>query len=127
MHFLKNKWVVFTITSALFMAMHLANPEAVAGAEKGILPIVMSGYFFFGFAACLMVLMDDGLESAIGVHAGNNTFAALFVNYENSVLPTPSVWQIKAEPVYDSIGTIIILTVVLALLYWLKKPEPQKI
>ncbi|WP_298917630.1 CPBP family intramembrane glutamic endopeptidase [uncultured Algimonas sp.] len=116
-HWFGNKWVAFVLTSGLFTVLHLANPEAQAGAEAGNLPIVMSGYFFFGFAACLMVLIDDGLESAIGVHAGNNTFVAIFVNYENSVLPTPSVWQVQADPTSDSISTILILCVVLGLLY----------
>jgi membrane protease YdiL (CAAX protease family) len=123
-HWFGNKWVVFTLTSGLFMALHLANPEAQAGAAAGNLPIVMSGYFFFGFAMCLMVLMDDGLESAIGVHAGNNTFAAIFVNYENSVLPTPSVWQATPEPTSDAITVIIILSIVLGLLYITRKPAP---
>lgn len=122
-HWFGNKWVAFTLTSGLFMALHLANPEAQAGAAAGNLPIVMSGYFFFGFAACLMVLIDDGLESAIGVHAGNNTFAAIFINYENSVLPTPSIWQVKAEPTGDAISVIIILSIVLALLYVTRKPR----
>lgn len=124
-HWFGNKWVAFVLTSGLFMALHLANPEAQAGAEAGNLPIVMSGYFFFGFAACLMVLIDDGLESAIGVHAANNTFAAIFVNYENSVLPTPSIWQVKAEPTGDSISTIILLSVVLILLYLTRKARPD--
>lgn len=124
-HWFGNKWVAFTLTSGLFMALHLSNPEALAGAEAGNLPIVMSGYFFFGFAACLMVLIDDGLESAIGVHAGNNTFAAIFVNYENSVLPTPSIWQVKAEPTGDAITIIIILSIVLGLLYITRKPRPN--
>jgi membrane protease YdiL (CAAX protease family) len=123
-HWFGNKWVVFTLTSGLFMVLHLANPEAQAGAAAGNLPIVMSGYFFFGFAMCLMVLMDDGLESAIGVHAGNNTFAAIFVNYENSVLPTPSVWQATPEPTSDAITVIIILSIVLGLLYITRKPAP---
>ncbi|MGJ8559832.1 MAG: CPBP family intramembrane glutamic endopeptidase [Litorimonas sp.] len=126
-HWFGNKWVVFTLTSGLFMALHLANPEAKAAAEAGNLPIIMSGYFFFGFAMCLMVLIDDGLESAIGVHAGNNTFAAIFVNYENSVLPTPSVWQVKAEPTGDAITVIIILSIVLALLYITRKPRAKTI
>lgn len=120
---LKNKWVVFTLTSGLFMALHLANPEAQVGAQEGNLPLVMSGYFFFGFAACLMVLIDDGLESAIGVHAANNTFAGIFVNYENSVLPTPSIWQVKSEPNSDAISVIIILLVVLGLLWLTRKPR----
>ena len=115
--FLGNKWVAFTLTSGLFMALHLSNPEAKAGADAGILPIVMSGYFFFGFAACLMVLIDNGLESAIGVHGANNTFAAVFVNYENSVLPTPSVWQVTPNATGDAISTIIVLSVILGLLY----------
>lgn len=119
----RNKWVAFILTSLLFMAMHLANPEALSGAEAGILPIVMSGYFFFGFAACLMVWMDDGLESAIGVHAANNCFAAVFVNYENSVLPTPSVFQIQANPALDSLLTIATLSLILIGLYVLR-PKP---
>ncbi|WP_189494460.1 CPBP family intramembrane glutamic endopeptidase [Algimonas arctica] len=124
-HVFGNKWVVFTLTSGLFMALHLANPEAQAAAEAGNLPIIMSGYFFFGFAMCLMVLIDDGLESAIGVHAGNNTFAAIFVNYENSVLPTPSVWQVKPEPTGDAITVIVILSIVLVLLYITRKSRAQ--
>lgn len=125
-HCFGNKWVVFTLTSGLFMALHLANPEAQAAAAAGNLPIIMSGYFFFGFAMCLMVLIDDGLESAIGVHAGNNTFAAIFVNYENSVLPTPSIWQAKPEPTGDAITVIIILSLVLVLLYVTRKPRSDR-
>lgn len=121
----RNKWVVFTLTSGIFMALHLANPEAQAGAAAGNLPIVMSGYFFFGFAACLMVLIDDGLESAIGVHAANNTFAGVFVNYENSVLPTPSIWQVRAEPTGDAVSTILVLLVVLGLLWWTRSNRPS--
>lgn len=113
----RNKWIAFILTSLLFMSLHLANPEALKGAEAGILPIVMSGYFFFGFACCLLVLIDDGLESAIGVHAANNTFAAIFVNYENSVLPTPSVFQVKGDPKIDSVLTIITLSIIVLILY----------
>lgn len=125
-HILRSKWVAFILTSGLFMALHLANPEAQAGAEAGNLPIVMSGYFFFGFACCLMVLIDDGLESAIGVHAGNNTFAAIFVNYENSALPTPSIWQVKSEPTSDAVSVIVILMIVLVILYATRRPKREK-
>ncbi|MGB3457146.1 MAG: CPBP family intramembrane glutamic endopeptidase [Litorimonas sp.] len=121
-HWLGNKWVAFVLTSGLFTALHLSNPEALAGAQAGNLPLVMSGYFFFGFAACLMVLIDDGLESAIGVHAGNNTFAAIFVNYENSVLPTPSIWQATPNPSVDAITVILVLCIVLGLLWVTRKP-----
>ena len=119
-HWISNKWIVFTLTSLVFMALHLSNPEALKGAREGVLPIVMSGYFFFGFAACLLVMIDDGLESAIGLHAANNTFAAIFVNYEGSVLPTPSIWQTVPNPTLDTIATIIVLGIAVTILYYLK-------
>ena len=123
-HFLKSKWVVFAITSFAFMALHLSNPEALDGAASGTLPIVMSGYFFFGFAMCLVVWIDDGLETAIGIHAGNNCFAAIIMNYENSVLPTPSIFLTGTDPVKDSVSTIVVLGVLVAIIwFWRGGPK----
>ena len=121
-HILKNKWIAFMITSALFAAMHLSNPEALKGAEDGILLLTMSSYFFFGFIACIMVWMDDGLESAIGFHAGNNCFAAIFVNYEGSVLPTPSLFMATPNTVIDVPTTLLAMCVIVAILYKTRKP-----
>jgi len=121
-HILKNKWIAFIITSALFAAMHLSNPEATKGAEDGILLLTMSSYFIFGFVACLMVWMDDGLESAIGFHAANNTFAAIFVNYEGSVLPTPSLFMATPNTVIDVPTTLFATLLIAAILYKTRKP-----
>jgi membrane protease YdiL (CAAX protease family) len=121
-HILRNKWIAFIITSALFAAMHLSNPEALKGAEDGILLLTMSSYFFFGFIACIMVWMDDGLESAIGFHAGNNCFAAIFVNYEGSVLPTPSLFMATPNTVIDVPTTLLAMCVIAAILYKTRKP-----
>ena len=120
-HLLKSKWVAFVLTSLAFMGLHLSNPEALEGAASGTLPIVMSGYFFFGFAMCLIVWIDDGLETAIGIHAGNNCFAAIILNYENSVLPTPSVFLTGTDPVKDSITTVLVLTVLVAIIWWIRR------
>ena len=121
-HILKNKWVAFIITSALFASMHLSNPEALKGAEDGILLLTMSSYFFFGFIACVMVWMDDGLESAIGFHAANNTFAAIFVNYEGSVLPTPSLFMATPNTGIDVPISILAMSVITLILYKTRKP-----
>lgn len=123
-HLLKSKWIAFVLTSLAFMALHLSNPEALEGAASGSLPIVMSGYFFFGFAMCLIVWIDDGLETAIGIHAGNNCFAAIIMNYENSVLPTPSIFLTGSDPVKDAISTIIVLGVIVAII-WLWRGGPK--
>ena len=117
-HFISNKWIVFAITSAAFASMHLANPEAQSGAEQGGLMhlIVMSHYFLFGFILSVMVYFEDGLEAAIGVHAGNNLFAAMFVNYEGSVLPTPSLYLASPNPNLDipiGVGTLALIAWIL--------------
>jgi len=119
-HFLNSKWIVFAITSFAFMALHLSNPEALEGAASGTLPIVMSGYFFFGFAMCLIVWIDDGLETAIGIHAGNNCFAAVIMNYENSVLPTPSIFLTGSDPVKDAISTVVVLGILVVIIWRLR-------
>ena len=119
---LKSKWTAFVVTSLLFMAVHLANPEAREGAANGILPLVMSGYFLFGFIACLMVFVDGGLESAIGVHVANNTFAAVAVNYEGSVLPTPSLFMATPKLSVDLPTAVISLAAVTFMLYLTRKP-----
>ncbi len=116
-HLLKSKWIAFVVTSFAFMALHLSNPEALDGAASGTLPIVMSGYFFFGFAMCLIVWIDDGLETAIGIHAGNNCFAAIIMNYENSVLPTPSIFLTGTDPVKDSISTVLVLATLVGIIW----------
>ena len=117
-HLLRSKWIAFALTSLAFMALHLSNPEALEGAASGTLPIVMSGYFFFGFAMCLIVWMDDGLETAIGIHAGNNCFAAIIMNYENSVLPTPSIFLTSSDPVKDAVSTFIVLSILVAIIWF---------
>ena len=121
-HVLKNKWVAFIITSGLFAAMHLSNPEALKGAEDGLFVLTMSTYFFFGFIACVMVWMDDGLESAIGFHAANNCFAAIIVNYEGSVLPVPSLFMSTPNTVIDMPTTVLAMGIIAAILYKTRKP-----
>ena len=125
-HVFKSKWAAFAITSFAFMALHLSNPEALEGAASGTLPIVMSGYFFFGFAMCLIVWIDDGLETAIGIHAGNNCFAAIIMNYENSVLPTPSVFLTGTDPVKDSISTVLVLGALVAIIWFWRNGSKRR-
>ena len=101
--YISNPWIVFIITSLFFMALHLSNPESTSSAQKGAFMhvLTMSSYFSFGFLLCVLVYFEGGLETAIGVHVANNLFAAIFVNYEGSVLPTPSMFIAGQNPQYD--------------------------
>ena len=126
---LKNKWVAFTLSSLAFMSLHLANPEATKAASEspGIFIMTMSSYFLFGFLLSIMVDFEGGLEAAIGVHAANNLFAAIFVNYENSVLPTPSVFLAKMNTAVDVPIGISVLALVTYLVYRTRRKDVEMV
>ncbi len=125
--YIKNPWVVFTLTSAGFAALHLGNPEVTETMKEHSVFIALGGYFAFGMFASLMTLIDGGLESAIGMHAANNIFAAAIIGYDNSVLPTPTIFNIGLDSKLDTIMVIIGLSVVCFILYMTRRPlEPAK-
>lgn len=114
---IKSPWIVFFITSAGFAALHLGNPEIAKGTEQGTKWITLSAYFFFGFFACILTYIDGGLETAIGVHAANNLFAAVMMGYDHSALPTPTVFRVGFNSGLDTIITITGLSLVCAVMY----------
>jgi len=116
-HYIKYPFVVFVITSAAFASLHLGNPEVAEGTAQSSKLMAVSGYFIFGMFACLLTYIDGGLETAIGVHAANNMFAAAIVGYESSALPTPTVFRVGLNTEIDTFTTIIALSVVCAVMY----------
>lgn len=127
-HYVNNKWVVFVITSALFALLHLANPESQSGAEAGASQhlLVMGAYFMFGFLLSVIVYFEGGLEAVIGVHIANNLFVAVFVNYEGSALPTPTVFMAPASDGLTAfVSTVLYMSIIGVILYWTKEELPE--
>ena len=124
---IKTPWIVFLITSAGFAALHLGNPEIDAGAANGTKWLTLSSYFFFGIFACLLTYIDGGLETAIGVHAANNLYAAVILGYDNSALPTPTVFKIGLNANVDSYMTIIGLALVCLIMYLTRDKALSKV
>ncbi len=120
--YIRNPWIVFFITSAMFASLHLGNPEAAEGAANGKLFITMSSYFLFGMFACVLTYIDGGLESAIGVHAANNLYASVLLGYDNSALPTPTIFKTGLNADTDIIFTVLTLALVCLALWKFKKP-----
>lgn len=118
----KYLWAFITmcITSALFVLPHMANPEVMAEGPK-MLPL----YFIMGMFFALLVYIDGGLESAIGVHTVNNIFAATIMGYPDSALPTPTVWMSKTPPSGDVTGLLLIAFVTLVVMF-LTRPKLSK-
>lgn len=114
---IQSPWIVFFITSAGFAALHLGNPEIAQSGVEGNKFITLSGYFFFGMFACLLTYIDGGLETAIGVHAANNLFAAVVIGYEHSALPTPTIFKVGFNSDADILVMLVGLSLVCFVMY----------
>ena len=91
----RSRLAALLLTSLGFGLLHSFNPEVK---EFGFMA-TMPYYVGFGIFAGLLVIMDNGIEMAMGVHAVNNIYSAVFVTYESSVLKTPALWTIdKLNP-----------------------------
>lgn len=99
---LKNKWLLSLLNGLLFFLPHAANPEMATNSL-----LIGLGYFVMGFFLTLITLQDNGIELALGMHAANNMFAALFANYVVTALPSPSLFTIQElDPVYSLIALV---------------------
>lgn len=102
----KNKWLPLVITSVVFGALHLANPEVDKFGK-----IIMIYYIGTGFFLGIMTLMDEGMELSLGFHAGNNLIAALLVTADWTVFKTHSILKDVSDPSagFDVIAPVVIL------------------
>lgn len=98
---LSRKSTPLFITSVVFGAMHFFNPEV----DK-IGNIIMIYYIGTGFFLGIITLMDEGMELALGFHAGNNLVTALLVTADWTVLQTHSILKDISEP---SVGFVAVL------------------
>lgn len=118
---LKNKWLLAFLNGVLFFLPHTANPEMAVDSL-----LVGLGYFVIGFVFTLITIQDDGMELALGMHAANNLFAALFANYTITALPSPSLFTVQVlDPVYSLVSLIVGSVVFFMIYYTLLVPKTQ--
>jgi len=113
----KNKWIPLFLTSFLFGMLHYYNPEIMKLGS-----ILLVHYIATGLFLGIITLMDEGMELALGFHAGNNLIIALMVTSDWTVFQTSSIFKYIGEPnaIYMSlISTVIIYP--LLLFYFSKK------
>lgn len=104
----KSRWVAVLVPGLIFALLHAFNPEVEAHGFW----VVMPQYVTFGLLFGLIAILDDGIELAIGAHAANNVFLALFLTNKDSVLQTPAIFeQLEINPIRDTI-TLIVLSIV---------------
>ena len=118
---LKNKWALAFLNGLLFFLPHTANPEMAAD-----FLLVGLGYFVVGFVFALLTIQDNGMELALGMHAANNLFAALFANYTVTALPSPSLFTVQVlDPVYSLVSLVTGSIVFFIIYFTLLIPKPQ--
>ncbi|SKB61816.1 hypothetical protein SAMN05660776_2138 [Salegentibacter holothuriorum] len=89
----KNRWIPLIVTSVCFGGLHFFNPEVT---QMGNL--IMIYYIGTGFLLGIMTLMDEGMELALGFHAGNNLTAALLVTADWTAFQTESIFKDISDP-----------------------------
>ncbi len=96
--------VPILITAILFGAIHLGNPEI---GKYGLVPMEL--YFISaGLFLGIITILDDGMELALGVHAGTNIFGAVGVSYSGGALQTDSLLRMQS---IDPINAVIVFLV----------------
>ena len=90
------------ICGFLFLLPHLGNAEVTASSNM-IIPIIY--YFAWGALAAYLAVATGGFEAPVAMHAMNNLYIALFVNYPDSSMPTSSIF-VDSAPI-SSATTVI--------------------
>lgn len=112
----RNRWLAIIIPGILFGLMHAANPEV----EEHGFWLMMPHYIGFGLVFGLISVLDDGIELAMGVHAANNIFSAIFVTMDESALQTDALLkQLSINPTKDLI--VFLVLSILAIFIFSKK------
>jgi membrane protease YdiL (CAAX protease family) len=108
----RSIWALSVISGVLFMVPHFLNPEASVN-------YALMGLYYFSMGAFLayITLCDGRLELALGVHAANNLFSALFANYTVTVMPSPSLFTVTVLDAVYSVPAALIGMVIFALLF----------
>lgn len=110
---LNNRLFPLVMTSVLFGLMHSLNPEVE---EFGFL-IMIPQYILFGLIFGIITILDDGIESAIGIHTANNAFLCIMVTNKSSALQTPAIWvQHTIHPWTELVAMILMGTIVILVL-----------
>ena len=105
-------------SSVLFMLPHLLNPEV-----KLNFFLMALFYLLFGIFLAVITVKDNSLELAMGVHAANNLFVVLILNYSNSALPSPSIITAsRFDPLSSSISFIVV-AVIFCFVIWKERPS----
>lgn len=100
----KTRWLPLIFTSIIFGLMHYANPEVK---EFGFWMAIPT-YIIYGLVMGLVVIMDNGLEIALGMHFANNALSAMLFTTTSSVFQTPALF-LDTNPTLSMTDNLVML------------------
>lgn len=103
----------FMVSILLFSALHGANPEI---AKYGVVQM-MTYYLIAGIFLGLIVIIDDRIELAIGIHTATNMFGAIFVTYEGAAIQTDSLYLVNSVNPLLQAAEFFILSVLFLIIF----------
>lgn len=104
----KRPWAAILLSSVLFGLMHIANPEIGKFGYS-----ILFYYIGFGIIMALITIMDERMEIALGVHAGNNIYGATVVTFSGSALQTPTLFTIGEYHV----GLMVVMSLIASAIF----------
>jgi membrane protease YdiL (CAAX protease family) len=115
----KKPWIPLLVTSIIFSLMHYWN-----GTGNVALAIVIST-FIIGFMLGIIALGDNGIETAMGIHIGNNLYVALIFNSADSGLPNvPSLVTSQPTDPFAGIPFMVVMALLtIVILFWNRKDD----
>jgi uncharacterized protein len=114
----KKPVVPLIITSLIFGSIHFYNGSTFSMS----ISIVMSA-MILGLMFGIIVLGENGIETAVGAHIANNLFVAVILNSSDSGLGgLPSLITTQTTDPYSGIPLLLIMVVfMLIIIFWNKK------
>lgn len=117
----KKPIIPLILTSVLFAVLHFGNGENGA---IGI--ILMIHAFIFGITMGIIVLGENRLETAMGVHIADNVFVSSIANNPDAGFGNlPSILTIHGTPnlIGDTLIYVLISITLLIVVFWNKKDK----
>jgi uncharacterized protein len=120
----KKPVIPLIITTLIFGLIHFNN-----GTDFTMSISIVISALIVGLMLGIIVLGENGLETAMGVHIANNLYVALILNSSNSGLDgLPSLITAQATDQLSSIPLLILMVgIMIIILFWNKKENLYRI
>jgi uncharacterized protein len=120
----KKPVVSLVLTTVIFGSIHYFNGSSISNS----ISIVVSA-MILGLMLGVIVLGENGIETAIGVHIANNLFVAVVLNSSDSGMGNlPSLITAQSTNPYSGIPLLLLMALItLTILFWNKKSNITRI